>query len=149
MSSTSRCCFAGGGHRETEEAWAARAGTPFSFSFLGAPGGKVFLAVADAALHDVAVPVLGILSSTKTFSAAVGPLTFSFPVEVSEGVVLCPKERTTSPFSFPLSAALVAEMFDHPSKPADGFVREPPPFPLCSAVLEVDVFCCFCLAHVL
>ena len=73
MSSTGRCCLVGGGHRETEEAWTARAGTPFSFSFLGAPGGKVFLAVADAALHDVAVPVLGILSSTETFSAAMAP----------------------------------------------------------------------------
>ena len=69
MSSTSRCCFAGGGHRETEEAWAARAGTPFSFSFLGAPGGKVFLAVADAALHDVAVSVFGVLAAAESFPA--------------------------------------------------------------------------------
>ena len=63
-----------------------------------AVGNQVFIAIAPfgVAPHDLAVPVLGILLSSKTLATSVASLSFTFPGEERVHVVLGLHEKVAS-----------------------------------------------------
>jgi hypothetical protein len=52
----------------------------------------VFVTIADAASHDVALAVLRILATTVAFPARVDAVALPFALQVDKGVVVGPKE---------------------------------------------------------
>jgi hypothetical protein len=52
----------------------------------------MFITVANAASHDVARSVLGVLTTSMAFTARVTAVAFPFAFQVDKGVVVSPKE---------------------------------------------------------
>ena len=63
-----------------------------SRTFLWAACRKMFITVTNAASHDVARPVLGVLTTSMAFTARVTAVAFPFAFQVDKGVVVSPKE---------------------------------------------------------
>ena len=63
-----------------------------SRTFLWATCRKMFIAVTNAAPHDVARSVLGVLTTTMAFTACVTAVALPFALQVDKGVVVGSKE---------------------------------------------------------
>ncbi len=71
---------------------------------------KIFFAVANSALRDVAGSVLGVLAAAEALSAGAASASFASSLAVGKDVVMCPHESTRLHFAFSLRLLDAADM---------------------------------------
>ena len=106
----------------------------------------MFVAVTDAALHDVSTAILGVLLASVAFTGGVGPMSLSFALKETLDVVLCVEESTsgeiaTFAFALALAFALTAEaLLEEATKSSDWLSIEASPGSPGHPVLEEQGF---------
>ena len=106
----------------------------------------MFITVASAATHDVALTVLRILTATMAFPAGIDAVAFPFALQVGKGVVVCPEDTVSFSFSFALPASAFLQLDSSP-KASNWLSRETSPGSFRSSVHPIDVLGGFLLGH--